>query len=55
MPQSIRLALIRSNVATHGLLWAVQFEERRYRRAGCSPTRAASMAIQIVTGRLISH
>lgn len=45
---SLRRFTIRSNIATHGLLWAVQFEEARYRR-----TRAATMAILIVTGRLL--
>ena len=50
---SLRRFTIRSNIATHGLLWAVQFEEARYRRAGCSRTRAATMAILIVTGRLL--
>ena len=50
---SLRRFIIRSNIQTHGLLWAVQYEERRFLRKGCSANRAISLAILIVTGRLV--
>jgi hypothetical protein len=47
----MRRQLIRSNIETHGLLWAVRHEEARYLRRGCCPARATALAFATCTGR----
>jgi hypothetical protein len=42
---------IRSNIQTHGLLWAVRHETARNLRAGCCPERAFALAMASCTGR----
>jgi hypothetical protein len=50
---SLRRYAIRSNIQTHGLLWAVRHEEATLRRKGCNPERAIALAIAICTGRYL--
>ena len=43
--QSLTRWRIRSNIQTHGLLWAVRHETARNLRAGCCPERAFALAM----------
>lgn len=45
---------IASNVATHGHLFAVEVEVKRFRRMGCSPDRAFALAMTNVFGRYVA-
>lgn len=51
---SLRQFVIRSNIAVHGLAFAVERERVAFIRRGCSADRAASLAILICTGRLVA-
>lgn len=44
---------VRSNVAMHGHLFAVQHEINRLRRRGCSERRAFALAAAFVFGRYV--
>lgn len=49
----MRTALIKSNIAVHGHMWAVEYERKRFLRKGCSEKRALDIALQLVFNRVV--
>lgn len=51
---SNRQFCIRSNIAVHGLAFAVEHERLAFLRRGCSAKRALDLALVVCTGRLVA-
>lgn len=50
---SLRQFIIRSNIAVHGLAYAVERERRAFIARGCSAERALDLALVVCTGRVV--
>lgn len=44
---------VQSNIAAHGVRFAVESEIKRFRRMGCSADRAFALACALVFGRYV--